>query len=243
MKTELDILKLADMTYWYPILEKTGIRVPRTIMVDSKMTDDDLMGMVDGITADGWDQFVREIHDAGSKVGYPLFLRTAFGSGKHEWFYTCYVPNAASVASRIVRLIIWSSMAGMMGLPMRHWAVRQLLPTDSPFEAFEGLPITREVRVFINDGETICTHPYWPADAIRDPTSDNWREELEALNALDDTETASLHAAIDTVKGSFEGGWSLDFLWSNGEWYAIDMAPAVRSYHWPDCSENIWRPR
>ena len=41
----------------------------------------------------------------------------------------------------------------------------------------------------------------------------------------------------ERVSKEFEGAWSLDFAMDkSGVWWAIDMAPAERSYHWPDCT-------
>jgi len=33
-----------------------------------------------------------------------------------------------------------------------------------------------------------------------------------------------------------KGAWSLDWAFAtDGTWYAIDMAPAASSFHWPGC--------
>jgi hypothetical protein len=168
-------------------------------------------------------------------MGYPFFLRTGYGSGKHEWARTCFVPNPDVIPKHIVNLVEWSALVDFAGLPTNVWAVRELLETDAVFTAFLGMPIARERRYFISDGKVVCHHPYWPPDSIHSACQADWREAVDRLNVETRLEVHTLTHLSERVAAHFEGAWSLDWLLSRYGWYAIDMAEAGRSFHWPGC--------
>jgi hypothetical protein len=61
---------------------------------------------------------------------------------------------------------------------------------------------------------------------------------LECLNRETEGEVAHLTGLAEKISAAFEGAWSLDFAAdTRGKWWAIDMAPASRSSHWPGCPE------
>ena len=78
MKDDLNCL-----SYWYPILQKTGVLTPRTEII---RTDLDLSLVLDGgdVPTEAGD-FVAEVGKACNAFGYPCFLRTGVFSGKHSW--------------------------------------------------------------------------------------------------------------------------------------------------------------
>jgi hypothetical protein len=128
-----------------------------------------------------------------------------------------------------------------------------------------GMPINKERRYFIEGGKVICHHPYWPPEvfakeetehdrrleffkefdedrngktisSLADPLPANWRELLSCLNLETPEEVEYLTAKSELVSRHFEGTWSLDWaMTKDGKWYAIDMALAERSFHWPGC--------
>jgi hypothetical protein len=232
---------LTDLSYWFPILQGTGVAVPKTEIVE---TDLDLTMLLDGKHLDGFDRFIADLEAAGEKIGYPAFFRTGQGSGKHLWTQTCFLKEPSDIPAHVFNLIEWSECVDFFGLPYQTWVMREFLQLRSNFIAFDDMPINRERRYFIKDGAVICSHPYWPKFAIEGHTADPlWEEKLDGLNTSSTSETLTLHKLATTVAQAFKGGWSLDFAQDmQGNWWAIDMAPAFRSFHWPGCpsanSEN-----
>lgn len=224
------------LSYWFPKLQATGVAVPKTRIVT---TDVRLIQSLDGIFPSGFHSFLDELRAAIAEVGgYPAFLRTGHGSGKHQWLDTCFVQQP-DVAQHVANLVEWSECVDMRGLPYKVWAVREFLRLASTFTAFNGFPVNRERRYFIGGGKVLCAHPYWPADAVEGHTkAEFWREKLHVLNEQPADEVALLTTLSEQVAAAFvdDGAWSLDWAMDfGGKWWAIDMAPAERSYHWPGC--------
>jgi len=237
-----DVTRRACMSYWLPILLKTGVPVPETRLITTElplvsMLEEELPGLTDN-----WKAFVGELRAAALEVGgYPAFLRTGHGSGKHEYVDTCHVPDERALSRHVWRLVEWSLLVDLCGLPTRVWAVRRFLQLQASFRAFGGLPINRERRYFIGAGRVICRHAYWPESAVAEgePDAADWREKLAALNEETPEEIALLTEMSERVAQAFTGVWSLDWAQDiTGRWWAIDMAPAERSYHWPGCGKG-----
>ena len=219
------------LSYWYPILEASGTPTPKTVIIPALI---DLSPLLDGETPDGFDGLVAAVRSACADVGYPAFLRTGFGSGKHSWNETCFVRNEIGVPSHIAALVEWGACVDMLGLPTSVWAVREFLRLRHSFTAFDGMPVADEYRFFVRDGAIQCAHPYWPPDSIRDPSSSEWRERLAAHN--DAPIPVELTALVERHAKAFDGAWSFDWACTkDGRWVAIDMADAARSFHWPGC--------
>jgi hypothetical protein len=222
-----------SLGYWFPKLLKLGIMVPITEVI---RTDADFYPLLDGQLSESADAFLTDLKDRANSWGYPLFLRTGHTSAKHSWKNTCFVTKEDDLGKAVFGLIEYSALA-MPSLPTNVWVIREFLSLDIHFTAFHGhMPIATERRFFIEGGGLICEHPYWPAEAF-DRTSfkpDDWVAALSRMNAIE----VPLSVVTDSEKISedFVGAWSLD--WArhrNGSWYAIDMAPAEISYHWPNC--------
>lgn len=242
------------LSYWFPILEKTGVRVPKTVIIKTEV---ELGRLFDEETPEGFDGFIEELSRAafsvageyyqGSPEGTgPFFLRTGMLSGKHSWLDTCYVPSIDDLPDHVFNLCEESAMCDMLGRPFNVWAVREFIPMVSAFTAFNGLPINKERRYFIKDVEVLCYHSYWPEDAVaegepKDSDGFPWQERLAYINVQPlDSEVAFLSEQARKVSRAFEGAWSLDFSQAKtGEWIAIDMAVAEESWHWPDCPNNV----
>lgn len=229
------------LSRWFPIVKAAGLPVPKTVMVKAPDLSSWLDLKRDGDPATGFESFFAQLAGAAKAVGgYPIFLRTGQGSGKHEWSRTCFVPDEQSLPGHAYAIFDWSHMVDMLGLPTDVWAVREMLKTEPAFYAFDGnMPVTRERRCFVRDGKVICRHPYWPAEAIardRPPDRKNWRECLMELNSDRPGDDETLTTLAARVAAIMPGFWSVDFLHTKDRgWVLIDMAEGGVSFHWPEC--------
>lgn len=224
-----------DLKFWYPLLYKTGVPTPRTEIV---RTDVDLLQLLDGKTPPGYEAFIGALTAAANDIGIPCFIRTGHTSGKHHWLQTCYLPNLQTLAQHVAELVEFSECVDVFGLPYKTWVAREFLPLQTAFTAFHGFPVNKERRYFIRGGEVYCHHPYWPAEAVAAgrPADPEWRDKLATLNAETPDEIDELTALSRRVSRGFDGAWSLDWAQTaDGRWFAIDMAEAYRSFHWPGC--------
>lgn len=225
------------LSWWFSKIP-SDILVPRThgIVYNS----DDLINLLEGKTPKGFLSLIARIKFAGNHLGWPLFLRTDYLSGKHNWRFTCCVSNQEGIRGHIARLVEESEMADMMGFPTDRWIAREMIPTTPVFIAFRGdMPIVKERRYFVQDNKVLCHHPYWPPDAFRNqPVSvNNWFKLLDEMNEQGKDEIDLLSSLSSKVGAAIGGAWSIDWLWSEPrqKWYLTDMAEAKSSYHWPDC--------
>ena len=223
----------ADLSYWHPRMEPLA-PTPRTRIVT---TDLHLDLLLDGKEPPGFGEELAELRAAAEELpGPPWFLRTGHGSGKHDWGQTCFLTDLDRLGHHVCALVEWSALVDFIGLPTDTWAVREFLPLRASFRAFQGLPIAREFRAFFRDGEVLCAHPYWPAEAIRRPDVADWEERLREMSELDDQDWVTLWDLTSTVADYFEfrdpAGWSIDWAQDeDGKWWALDMAPLELSYH------------
>jgi hypothetical protein len=224
-----------SLAFWFPPLEAAGLKVPKTRIVE---TDCDLLALLDGETPPGWAQFVADMENAAKDIGYPCFLRTGHGSGKHQWDRTCNVRHFNDLVPHISALVEWSALVDLMSLPTNVWAVREFIPT-APLcicEAYGNFPVVREFRLFVRDDKVEHTQPYWPPDAVEvgRPDAQDWAERLAAASKATQLEYAGMLwtalAAVDAVGGGF---WSVDLLQgADGDWWLTDMAEGDRSFRW-----------
>ncbi|NIN00510.1 MAG: hypothetical protein GTO24_21230 [candidate division Zixibacteria bacterium] len=233
------MLDRISLSYWFPILEKTGVRVPETQWWE---TEADFWSILDGEMDQSCTDFYDDLKRRANEWGYPLFLRTGHTSAKHSWKDSCYITKEGDIGKAVYGLIEFSAIA-IPSLPLNIWAIREFLELDVHFHAFWGeMPIATERRYFIEGGNVVCSHPYWPMAALERTRQKpkNWLSLLSGMNSVE----APPGVEVDSRKIShqFEGAWSLDWArHKNGSWYAIDMAPADVSYHWPGCdNEKRW---
>lgn len=222
---------LNDLAFWYPRVAPL-VPTPATWIV---RTDVELAYLLDGEAPPGLEAFIDELRRAGDEAGWPCFLRTSHGSGKHDWKHTCFVESADQVPARVAALVEWSAMVDFFGLPTTTWVVRELLHTSPAFSAFWGdMPVTKERRYFVVDGKVIGHHPYWPPEAIEGHTEDpDWRSKLDELNRIHPAEVRELTEMTKQIGNVLEGDWSVDWLWTvDRGWVLIDMALASESYCW-----------
>jgi len=223
------------LSYWFPKIEAAGLPVPRTKIV--RMPGDTLMefykvfdGERPGPAADNFCDLLKITCDS---MGYPCFLRTGQTSGKHDWDRTCFVQSPERIRSHVIALIEYSELADFMGLACDVWAVREFLPTRpvAVCKNWNGMPVCREFRVFAEEGQARCWHPYWPAAALEEGGADV--ADYDALCELRHAETVFNIAESATM--ALGGAWSVDVLDTARGWYLTDMAEAHKSFHWPDC--------
>lgn len=236
----------SSLTQWYPKV-KDVLPCPKTVIVE--LTNDEissLIGMLDGIPPSPW--LVDRLDAAAREIGYPLFLRSDQGSGKHEWKDTCYVPGEGVLLKHVARLVAWHELAGMLGLSFRALVFREFLTLDAPFTAFNDMPVARERRYFVRDGKVVCRHPYWPDLTLftypgATPLPPNWQQQLARLNTMDDAEVQDLTRMAVTFGERNPGFWSVDFARTRaGRWVLIDAARGELSWHPEDCPHNPHPP-
>lgn len=242
------------LSYWFPLIEAVGLPVPKTTIV---LADKDLAPLAYGESVAGFDHFLGRLSAAAEAMGYPFFLRTGQGSGKHHWLDTCYVTAEADLGQHVYNLVEWSNCVDVFGLPTTVWAVREMLPTKPYFTAFKGMPICKEFRVFVDGAEVVCVHPYWPRGVLvegfpMEPGAD-WEDGArqipdgfdEAYKSLCDLPRYTADrfevTRIAAIAGLTLGGaWSVDMLATERGWYLTDMAEAHRSFHWDGCEHAKW---
>jgi hypothetical protein len=227
-------LKSADrncLSFWYPPIAKAGLPVPQTIIIQR---DEGLEALLDGKLPDRWGEFMDALEAAVRKLGPPVFLRTGHGSAKHDWNETCFVDSLDELDRHVGALVEWSALSSIMGLPTRVWAVRKLIETEPIFYAFRGrMPIVREFRFFVRDNRIEHIQPYWPHDAITDPSDENWEELLTLASKLWPHDTSLRELAIEAVEAVGGGYWSVDFLRDrDGKAWLTDMAEGERSFRY-----------
>jgi hypothetical protein len=111
--------------------------------------------------------------------------------------------------------------------------------------AYDGMPVTREFRLFV-DGERV-THaqPYWPEQAVADGRPNRnygaWRRGL-ALASKATRHERDLLATLASRAGSALGGaWSVDLLQdADGKWWLTDCAVAETSYRYEPPAPLRW---
>lgn len=224
---------LNDLSYWFPFVLKSGVPAPATRIV---RTQANLVALLDGLTPDGWSDFVYALGRAGDDMGWPCFLRSGLVSGKHTGTNSSVVKRKEDIGQAVFDIQEFACMVDFMGLGPQHvWAVRELLPVTGAFTHNGGVPINSEVRYFVEAGGGVIKNVhYWPHDAIRRPSCDDWREKLDAINAQSDASHEELSSMATRVAAFMPSGrWSVDFMRDdNGKWWCIDMAVAERSWGW-----------
>lgn len=238
---------------WFPLVDG-HVPTPKTVIIKTEDYEA-LYSILDGgrdvdeQPPEFW-RICDAIKAAADDVGGPpFFLRTGLGSGKHEWIWTCNVVNLAEVPKHVTALAEWSATVDMFGLDFDVWVVREMLKTEPAFTAFEGFPVTRERRWFVDDDQILGWQPYWPPAAFEgvDPPRDPyWRAKLDVLNAAQPGEVEELRALTLKVGALVPGAWSVDWLWTTDRgWVLTDMAHAERSFvwhEWPDAPKGLDAP-
>ena len=236
LKKHYDLVVASSMLNWWPKIKGLDIPQPKTKIVGLSNEDrQSLWGLLD--MKELPKALSSEILEVANSIGYPLFMRSDQGSGKHQWNHTCFVKDRMHLFGQLTRLVEWHET---LFPPMPFGAIifREYIDMDSKFCAFEGLPISPERRYFINNGDIVDSTSYWPEDSIRFYKSTKeyedlpWRDLLEEMNKETPEEIELLTKYALEVARFFKDYWSVDFCRSlNSKWYLIDMARGEVSWN------------
>lgn len=231
-----------SLLYWYPKVSDLGILTPKTKIVPllDKERKEYLFGEDDGFNTGRLEKEIKKVIKKELKL--PVFMRTDYYSGKHNWDRTCYIDTLDKVHKNLFELVVESKMADIMGpgLPINAIIMREFISMDSRFTAFFGMPVNPERRYFIRDGKSLCHHPYWVKDAIRENASkllpENWESIVDEINSESEEEIKVLTGYSQKVADVLDGFWSVDFCKAkDGRWILIDCAEGAKSWHPRDC--------
>ncbi len=228
-----------SMLYWYPQIKDLDLLMPKTemIVIPTKKLIKLINNKED--TERFLSEYKEKILERAKKIGYPLFMRTDQMACKHDWKNTCYVPSEKDLINHLFRLVDGNFCVDMFGEAEPNAIVfREFLELDWSFKAFADMPIAREFRFFIRDGTVECRHPYWPPNAIRRPSIDDWLDILRKQSILKPSEKTLLDNYSKTIGNVLSGYWSVDYCRTReGLWYLTDMALGEQSYHWSTCDK------
>lgn len=222
------------LSWWFPKIEAAGLPVPRTKIIQMpEAAQRDVWDAFDGKDGPGamW-MFCDILRREAADMGLPVFLRTDYTSGKHDWKHTCFVTDLAKIGAHVFAIAEFSECCDMVGLPWTTWALREFLPTR-PFGTcpnYGDMPVCREFRFFVDDGEIRCAHPYWPVNAIERGGAEN--VDYPRLYRPFGSEPRKLARDAGRAVG---GSWSVDLLETDIGWFVTDMAEAHKSFHWEGC--------
>lgn len=226
------------LSYWLPKIIAAGVPVPKTKIIEAPPEVVlSLMQATNGEESDfNLRPFFDTIRNAAIEMGLPCFLRTGHTSGKHEWDRTCFVKSADIIEHHICALVEHSDCVDIIGLPYGIWAVREMLPTIPAgyCEAYRGMPICREFRFFVRNGNFQCWHPYWPREAL-DQGSPNFIGNFDYDEFCAREEFDDLTALAEKAGRAVGDYWSVDILETKRGWYVTDMAEGDKSFHWEGC--------
>jgi len=224
--------RMNSMAFWFPVLQEYSVPVPKTILIH---VDSPGLGLIlDDKFSQKQMRFFEELNRAVDIVGLPAFLRTEMTSNKHDWKNSCFIEQKGELIHHIRNLVEMSEMARIdRGLDYHFLAVREYIETDPAFIYFRGdMPITKEIRIFVRNGEIECMHPYWPEDIFKDLD----KKLINEVRSFNTKENEMIDKFGNYIGRLFTGYWSIDLLKEiSGNWYCTDMAIGEASWHDPDC--------
>lgn len=219
-----------SLLYWWPKIKGLGIPVPKTAIHIVHNYGNGLMSILDGASFPEAD--VAGIRAVADEIGYPCFIRSDMTSAKHSWERGAVVHHSEELFDKVWCLVEDNALKDQY---ISAIVVREYLAFN-PLESFQvprfgNLPVRRERRIFIRDGQIEVILPYWPLDALQGTIQDlaEWRPQLEVLNDLA-WELPLLTDYGKTVASTFPEYWSVDFMWAEGKWWLIDMAEGEKSW-------------
>jgi hypothetical protein len=221
-----------SLLYWYKHIKDLEIPQPKTEIV--MLSRKDISNFFEFKMNK---KLKKKIDKTIEKLGYPIFFRTDQSSYKHNWKEASFIETKKDIERCIYRTIEHNLCCGILGLPFKALVFREYIPLFSKFRAFRGdLPIAKERRYFIKNGEVQCHHPYWVMNSIINPNKEDWKEILSELNKEKEKEINQLTKYALEVASILRGYWSIDFAYSKEKkWYLIDMARGEDSFHKLDC--------
>ncbi|GAB1157714.1 ATP-grasp domain-containing protein [Paenibacillus illinoisensis] len=90
----------------------------------------------------------------------PIIVKDYVKSRKHEWEEACYIPNAADNA-HVMQVV--HNLITLQGEDLNEGLVfREFVPLEFlSYHDQSGMPLSREVRVFVLDGKPVYISNYW----------------------------------------------------------------------------------
>ncbi|MBN1562591.1 MAG: ATP-grasp domain-containing protein [Anaerolineae bacterium] len=137
----------------------------------------------------------------------PVIVKDYVKSQKHYWHQACFIPAASDrdgVARVVRRFLALQGDDLNVGLVFREYVELEPLTTH----AQSGMPLNKEFRVFVLDGEPILVTEYW--------TEGNYQNLVPSLAPLQDL--------MRSVKSRF---FTMDVAQQqNGDWLVIELGDA-----------------
>jgi hypothetical protein len=176
--------------FWYPKVEGLA-PTPKSAVF--RISPSALWQMIEPVAENKrHEQEYKEVADAisgfSNVIGVPFFLKRGNFSAKHSWKDACFVDSSdtENIIRHMVEIATDAELCDCA--PEYCFVARALIPTKCAFKAFWGkMPVTKERRYFIRDGQVEFHHPYWPPDSIEteyDLHTDepNWKALLAEVN-------------------------------------------------------------
>lgn len=146
-----------------------------------------------------FDAVMETLHPFGSD---PVIVKDFVKSRKHEWYEACFIPSAAdrqAVERVVTRFLQLQGEDLNEGLVFREFVEFEQLATHTK----SGMPLTKEYRLFVLDGQIVFSTPYWEEDAYEheaSPPLDIFREIVQKVQ--------SRFFTVDVAK-CLDGSWTI----------------------------------
>lgn len=232
--------KQNNLSNWfYKLLDLSKIhneiKLPKTTVFPDYDINN-LFLIFDGKESSEFNRLISDIIKELDNYKLPCFIRSGVSSAKHYWEKTCYLQsNNIEIVKKQVYAIL--EFCAIVDIPINEFVIRELLPTNPIFYAFNKMPIAKERRYFIDKGKVIHIQPYWPPEAFvknyfGSQLPDNWLDILNDSNIQSEEEVELLTTLSELVGTVLPGYWSVDWLLTTNGWYLTDMALGKNSYKW-----------
>ena len=240
--SEDEMIAQDSAKFWLPQLELhpdpwlRGI-IPQTAVVD--YNEELLSPSLRGEHSDEYDRLYYAVEKViGLAFQTPVFIRTDITSAKHAGKSAYKVSNYDELNHALLTTLSHSQLKTYHGkMKASAILIRPWLDIKATRTAFNGLPIGKEWRIFVDQRDVQCSHGYWPKEALDGHMDDgqppsapsgDWSEYWIRTDVLD--------AARKAAKAMGQLKWSVDFAEDvNGKVWLLDMATAMNSYHDPKC--------
>lgn len=127
------------------------------------------------------EDFQNEIDTFGNK---PIIIKDYVKSQKHYWNEACFIPNAADkekVNAVITKFVELQDSDLNEGLVFREYVELEALTNHSE----SGMPLTKEFRVFVKNGEIMTIFKYWDEGDYQNvkPVIDEFKEVIPKIKS------------------------------------------------------------
>lgn len=227
---------LNSMELWWPLIKHTDVPKPHTqlaslplyavwMLIDSKSNIIDKKDLEEKLYR-MFQFYVQNEKD--------FFIRGYYHSAKHERgnFKLNHLTTKEEFLHEYKTLL---NATLMKDLPIGGLAFREYIELESYYNAFNGLPIAKEIRWLVHKNGNDCV-AYWPASAIKfmdSPMVENYQELHKKIAINKEEEQITQKYALklyDALKIKHDY-WSFDFAkGKDGIWYFIDCADGWASW-------------